>query len=408
MSKLNALGVKRQNKPGRYGDGGGLWLQVRDADHKSWLFRYTSSGRQRQMGLGSLETVSLAEARDAALAARKRLEGGVDPIKAKRQKALEESGSDRSTFREVAELYIAAHKTGWKNPKHAWQWDATLKGHVFPVFGDKSVADVDTGDVTRALEPIWHKIPETAARLRGRIEVVLDYAKARGWREGENPARWRGHIQNLLPARDKILKVQHHPALPWREVGAFMVDLRTEVGTSARAVEFIILTAARTGEAFLATWGEVDLKAKTWRVAASRMKGGVDHTVPLSVPAIALLHDLKADNPLPSDFLFPGKRAGKPLSNMAGAMLLRRMKRGDITVHGFRSTFRDWVADATVHPREIAEAALAHVLGSKVEAAYQRSKLLAKRATLMEDWGRFCDEPAARPGEVVHIHAARA
>jgi integrase len=408
MDKLTALGVKRQNKPGRYGDGGGLWLQVRDADHKSWLFRYTStSRRQRQMGLGSLETVSLAEARDAALAARKQVEAGVDPIEAKQQKAVEESQRNRSTYQEVAELYIAAHKAGWKNPKHAWQWDATLKAHVFPVFGGKLVAAVDTGDVMRALEPIWHKIPETASRLRGRIEVILDYAKARDWREGENPARWRGHIRNLLPIRDKIQKVQHHPALPWGEIGAFMVDLRDEKGTAARAVEFVILTAARTNEAFLATWGEVDLRTKIWRVGALRMKGGVDHSVPLCAAAVELLNGLRPENPDGGALIFPAKREGKPLSNMAGTMLLRRMKRGDITVHGFRSTFRDWAADATNHPREVAEAALAHILENKVEAAYRRSELLAKRASLMEDWGRFCAEPVVRQAEVVTLQAVR-
>lgn len=281
MGKLNALAVKRQTKPGRYGDGGGLWLQVRDADHKSWLFRYTLAGQQRQMGLGRLDMVSLAEARDAALAARREIAGGADPIQAKRQKALEESGRDRSTFRQVAEMYVEAHKAGWRNAKHAWQWDATLKAHAYPAFGDKAVTAVATGDVMRALEPIWHKTPETASRLRGRIEVILDYAKARGWRERENPARWRGHVQNLLPRRDKLLKVRHHPALPWREIGAFMVALKAEEGTAARAVEFAILTAARTGEAFLATWSEVDVKARTWRIGASRMKAGVEHTAPL-------------------------------------------------------------------------------------------------------------------------------
>ena len=405
MGKLTALSVGKQKQPGRYGDGGGLWLQVRAADQKSWLFRYTVEGRQRQMGLGSLDLISLAEARELAIAARKLLKAGKDPIGEKREQAAETSGKRLTTFRQVAEMYVAAHKGSWRNAKHAWQWDATLKAHAFSVFGDKAVSAVTTGDVMSALEPIWTKTPETASRLRGRVEVVLDYAKARGWRDGENPARWRGHIQNLLPARNKILKVQHHPALPWREIGGFMVDLRAETRTSARAVEFVILTAARTSEAFLATWGEVDLKAETWRVPASRMKAGVDHTVPLSPPAVALLKALKPENVLPTDFLFPGQRAGKSLSNMAGAMLLRRMNRADITVHGFRSTFRDWAADTTGYPREVAEAALAHVVGSKVEAAYRRSDLLAKRATLMAEWGRFCAQSVSQSAEVVPLRA---
>ena len=366
------------------------------------------------MGLGSLEMVSLAEARDAALVARRQIRDGVEPLQAKRQKKLEQGSRNRSTFREVAEMYVAAHKAGWKNAKHAWQWDATLKGQAFPIFGDKPVGTVDTGDVMRALEPIWHTTSETASRLRGRIEVILDYAKARGWREGENPARWRGYIQNLLPARDRIPKVQHHPALPWREMGAFMADLQAEAGIGARAMEFIILTAVRTGEAFLATWGEVDLKAKLWRIPAWRMKAGVEHTVPLSIPAMAVLQSLKLDGSRPTDFLFPGKRTGKPLSNMAGAMLLRRMNRRDITVHGFRSTFRDWTADTTAYPREVAEAALAHIVGNKVEAAYRRSDLLARWASLgltrTGDWppGKNCGHVTSWAVAVTGLPSSRA
>jgi integrase len=402
MSKLTALQVKRESRAGRYGDGGGLWLQVRDAEHKSWLFRYTMAGRAREMGLGPTDIVPLSEARAAALAARKTVFQGIDPIDAKREAAAAAKlAVADTTFRRVAEMYIEAHEGTWKNAKHTAQWRATLEAHAFPAFGDKPTARVETGDIMSVLEPIWRKTPETASRLRGRIEAVMDYAKARGWRVGENPARWRGHVQNLLPARSKVAKVEHHAALPWSEIGAFMGALRAQAGTSARAVEFAILTAARTGEAWGATWEEMDIEAKLWRIPGIRMKAGVDHAVPLSAPALAVLEAMKPAKELPGAFVFPGQKEGKPLSNMAGQMLLRRMERSDVTVHGFRSTFRDWAADSTSYPREVAEAALAHTLRDKVEAAYRRSDLLAKRVQLMDEWGVVCAqskkpvEPAA-------------
>jgi integrase len=262
--------------------------------------------------------------------------------------------------------------------------------------GNLPVADVDTAHVMATLEPIWHAKPETAGRVRGRIESILDYAKARGWRTGENPARWRGRIANLLPKRGKVQRVQHHAALPWRDMGAFMVALRTEAGTAARALEFTVLTAARTGEVLGARWGEVDLSDAVWTVPSDRMKSGREHRIPLSEAAMAVLNAL---HPLigaePDDWVFPGGRAGRPLSGMAMLMLLRRMGRGDLTTHGFRSTFRDWTAETTAYAREVAEAALAHALGDKVEAAYRRGDLFEKRRRLMEEWAMFCFRPTS-------------
>jgi len=391
IGKLTALKVKNLVEPGRYGDGGGLYLQVRDADCRSWLFRYKLHGRPRQMGLGPLHDVTLAEARDSAQRCRKLVRDKVDPIdQRKLVHAAAASAATALTFQQVAERYIATHEAGWKNEKHRAQWPSTLQTYVYPVFGNRSVAAIDTGDVTRVLEPIWTQKPETATRVRGRIETILDYAKTRGWRAGENPARWKGHLEHALPARAKVAKVEHHPALPWREIGAFMETLAAETGTSAQALRFCILTAARTGEVLGARWSEIDLENKAWTVPAGRMKAGVEHRVPLSESAIAVL-DVMAPLKNGADlFVFPGGKAGKTLSNMSMAMLLRRMERPDLTVHGFRSSFRDWAAESTEYPREVVEAALAHTVGSKVEAAYRRGDLFDKRRRLMDEWAGFC------------------
>ena len=261
--------------------------------------------------------------------------------------------------------------------------------------GTKAVNDVTVGDVMRVLEPLWRSRTETATRVRGRIESILDFAKARGWREGENPARWKGHLANLLPARSKVAQVKHHSALPWSEIAAFMVAVAGQGGVAARALEFTILTASRTGEAIGATWKEIDRKAEVWLVPTERMKSGRPHRVPLCPAALAVLAAVAPTAEVSAgDYIFPGGKRGKPLSNMAMTAVLKRMKRDDLTVHGFRSSFRDWCAEATVHPREVAEAALAHVLADKVEAAYRRGDMLAKRATLMADWAAFCGRPA--------------
>jgi integrase len=399
VGRLTALKVKSLVQPGRYGDGDGLWLQVRDAGRRSWLFRYTWHGRERQMGLGALNQISLADAREAAQAAAKLLREGKDPLGERAREA--EAGratNAAATFEEVAEMFIRSHEGTWRNTKHRAQWRATLATYAFPDFGNRPVSQIAVAELMRVLEPIWRTKPETASRLRGRIESVLDYAGARGWRSGDNPARWRGHLSNLLPARSKVARVKHHAALAWPQISDFMSDLRNEPGTAARALEFIVLTASRTGEVLGATWAEIDLAARVWTVPADRMKAGRAHRVPLSNAAAALLGDLPARNQDDGDYIFPGAKLGRPLSKMAPAMLLRRMKLPDITVHGFRSTFRDWAAERTNFTREVAEAALAHTLRDKVEAAYRRGDLFEKRREMMEAWAHFCGEvEAVRP-----------
>jgi integrase len=396
VNKLTALGVKRLVHPGRHGDGGGLWLQVRSADQRSWLFRYALHGKTRQMGLGPLVDVPLAEAREAAGACRRLLREGTDPIEKRRTDRIGAATAQGMTFRDVSERYLAANEGVWRNEKHRYQWRQTLEvAHA--VFGARPVAVIATGDVTAVLEPIWQVKTETAMRLRGRIETVLDYATAQGWRSGDNPARWRGHLSNILPSPKRIVQVEHHAALPWPKMAEFMLALRDESGIAARALEFTVLTAARTGETLGATWPEIDLGAALWTVPAARMKAGKEHRVPLSPAAVAVLRKMLPLRGIGRgpDLVFPGARAGKALSNMSMNMLLRRMGQGGLTVHGFRSCFRDWCAEATAHSREVAEQALAHLLSDKVEAAYRRGDLLEKRGRLMDDWADFCGNARA-------------
>jgi integrase len=399
-NRLTALKVAKIGKPGRYGDGGGLYLRVAEyplhtgelATSKNWVFRFERAGRERLMGLGSLNTLTLAEARELARGHRKTLLDGRDPIEDRRERKREAAleAARTMTFRACAEAYIAAHRPGWKNPKHAGQWPATLSTYVYPVVGQLSVAAVDTTLVIKCLNPIWIEKSDTAGRVRGRIEAILDWAKARGLRTGDNPARWRGHLKKLLPAREKIKRqVRHHPALPFVQAPEFMAKLRRETDLSSRALEFLILTAARTVEVIAARWstGEVDFKHRIWTVPADRMKAGVEHKVPLSRRAIAILKTIpRVDG---NDFIFPGSRECRPLSSMAMLEKLRGMLPG-LTVHGFRSTFRDWAGDKTNHPREVIEAALAHTLESETEAAYRRSTAIEKRRRLMEDWAAYC------------------
>ena len=420
---LSAMKV-RTAKPGRYGDGSGLYLLVRPNDARFWLFRYTVDGRMREMGLGPVELSrvdrpdahvelapsgpnpprTLAEARLIATDLFRAVRMGKDPLAERAAKKVE--APTARTFGDVASLYIEAHRAGWKNAKHAAQWSATLGTYVLPSIGKLPVGSVDTGHVTAILEPLWRVKTETASRVRGRIESVLDFATARGWRVGDNPARWKGHLQNLLPATSKVARVVHHAALPWREVGSFMAELEKQEGVAAIALRFAILTAARTGEAVGATWAEIDLQEKVWTVPGERMKAGREHRVPLSTGAVEVLTeaaklrtDRAADAPV-----FPGAKAGRGLSNMAFLMLLRRMERGDLTAHGFRSAFRDWCGESTNHPREVAEQALAHTLSDKVEAAYRRGDMMEKRRRLMEDWAGFCARPVPG-GEVVPIRS---
>ncbi len=390
VNRLSALTVSRAKRVGMYPDGGGLYLQVRSAAARSWVFRYKRGGRPRMMGLGPENDMSLADARVAASDCRKLLRDGADPIEARRARraaALLEAAK-AMTFADCAKAYISTHRAGWRNPKHIAQWESTLETYVRPVFGGVPVQHVDVGLVTKVLEPIWITKAETAARLRGRIEAILDWATARGHRQGENPARWKGHLENLLPRQSRSRRIKHHPALAYADMPAFMARLRQQEGVAARALEFTILTAARTSEAVGARWSEVDEHEAVWIVPADRMKGRKEHRVPLSRPTVEILAKQREQGN--DGFIFPGRRNRLPLSDMAMLVLLARMGRGDITVHGFRSAFRDWAAECTGYPREVAEMALAHAIGDKVEAAYRRGDLFEKRRRLMADWARFC------------------
>jgi integrase len=411
IDKLTAVKVEKIKKPGTYGDGGRLYLQVKQVNEaltKSWIFRFTppSGGLRRDMGLGSFDTYGLAEARELARECRKLVAEGRDPIEERKAARLEKKLDEAKamTFAACAERYIASHKAGWSNPKHAAQWPATLGTYVYPVFGPLPVQTVDVGLVMKAIEPIWVQKPETAGRVRGRIESILDWATARGYRQGENPARWKGHLENLLPKKSKVRRVEHHAALPYAELPAFMIDLRGQEGIAARALELAILTAGRTGEVIGARWDEVDFDARLWMVPSERMKAGREHRVPLSDAVLAILEDMRAIRH--SEFVFPGGRIGRPLSNMGLLMTLRRMGRGDLTTHGFRSCFADWCAERTNFPAELREMALAHTVSDKVEAAYRRGDLYAKRRHLMDAWARFVTTaPAA--GKVVAFAAAK-
>jgi integrase len=343
----------------------------------------------------------LAEARDRAMECRKLCEQAIDPIEAregaKRQAALERAKSLK--FREAAATYMATHRVAWKNDKHAAQWTATLQTYAYPLFGDVSVQAIDTALIMKVIEPIWAEKPETANRVRGRIESILDWATVRGYRQGENPARWRGHLDKLLPSRSKVRKTRHHSALPYADLPEFLTKLRDQGGIAARALEFTILTAARTGEAIGARRSEFNIREKLWTIPAERMKAGKEHRVPLSDRALELVAtQAEADN----DFVFPGGRRGQPLSNMAMLKLLQRTGRDDLTVHGFRSTFRDWASERTNFPGEVVEMALAHAIDSKTEAAYRRGDLFEKRRALVGAWAEFCRQQAI-PSSVIPL-----
>jgi integrase len=330
---------------------------------------------------------------------------GRDPIEERRAQrdAAKLEAAKAMTFRDCAERYIAAHEPGWRNARHRQQWPATLGAYAYPVFGDLPVTAVDTALVMQAIEPIWNEKPETASRVRGRIESVVDWARARGYRQGENPARWRGHLENLLPARRRLAAVAHHAALPYPETAMFMADLRGEEGIAARALEFLVLTAARTGEVLGARWSEIDLAAKIWTIPAERMKTGREHRVPLSGAALAIVEVMAAIRS--GEYVFPGAKAGRPLSQMALLVLLRRRGRSNVTVHGFRSTFATWCKDVGV-AAELREMALAHAEGDKVAAAYTSgAEVLDRRRDLAERWAQFCD--GSDRGHVVPLRAAR-
>lgn len=395
MGKLTAIAVANITKTGRYGDGDGLWLQVSASGTKSWALRYKLNGQPRQMGLGSVSLFSLKEARERARQFRRQVVDGIDPIETRRNARMTAQAELASllTFKDAAQSYIASHKAGWKNGKHASQWEATLSTDAYPIIGDISVAAVATAHVLQILEPIWVAKTETASRVRGRMESVLDWAKARGFRQGENPARWRGHLDHLLPARNKVRRVEHHDALPYSELPSFMRRLRGMESISARALEFTILTVARTGETIGAKWPEIDFLNKLWTVPGVRTKSGREHRVPLSERAIEILSALPREDG--NEHVFLGARAGMGLSNMAMLQLLRGLDDNSLTVHGFRSSFRDWANEQTNYSREVAEAALAHVVGDKAEAAYRRGDALEKRRKLMQAWAGYCERGAS-------------
>jgi integrase len=389
IEKLSALKVTRLSKPGYFGDGGGLYLQVSRTGSKSWIFRYCRAGRAREMGLGSLNAVGLVDARDKARQLRLCLASGVDPIEMRsEERARRHAHQARNLdFDECAAQYISAHEAGWRNQKHRQQWENTLRLHASPHFGKVHVRRIDPAMILKALEPIWRTKTETASRLRERIERVLAWATVRGYREGENPARWKDHLDQMLPEPSKVKKVKHYPALPIAQLGEFLAALRAQQGVSARAMEFTILTASRTGEVLGAVWQEIDLEEAAWNIPAERMKANRPHRVPLSPQALKIVVEQQGADPI---HVFPGAKEQKPLSNMAMLTLLKRMKRQDITVHGFRSTFRDWAAEQTDFPREVVELSLAHAVGNAVENAYRRTDLLDKRRRLMDSWAAFC------------------
>lgn len=405
--RIAPIDVSRK-KPGLHADGWGLYLRVTEAGSRSWIFRYRIDGRAtpRDMGLGRWPDVSLQEAREKARQLRLVKRDGIDPISAARDaKAARMAERARSmTFDQCAASYVKAHAAGWRSGKHAAQWDSTLRVYASPAFGTLPVQTIDTGMVIKVLEPLWEKKTVTASRLRGRIEAVLDWATARGLRTGDNPARWKGLLENLLPAKSRVKRTKHHAAMPYVKMPAFMTELRNQQGEAARALEFTILTAARTGETIGATWDEIDLKSGVWTVPAERIKAGRTHRVPLTARAIEILRVTPESDR--KGYLFGGRGPSKPLSNMAMLALLQRMERGDLTVHGFRSTFRDWAAEQTNYPREVAEQALAHAIPDKVEAAYRRTDLFERRRKMMDAWAKFAST-VNRPGKVIPLQRRR-
>lgn len=384
VNRLKALAVSNKQKAGYYPDGAGLYLQVSTSSSKSWIFRFMLNGRAREMGLGSVLAIPLGDARKRAAACRAQLTDGKDPIELRKdaERARRLADARALTFDQCAAAYISAHRAGWKNGKHAEQWTNTLKTYASPVFGALPVQDIDPALVLKVIEPLWPTKTETASRVRNRIELVLDWAKSREYRSGENPARWRGHLDKVLPRRSHVQPTRNYPALPYPQIPTFMAKPGEHTGTAARALEFVVLTATRVNDSTMAAWSEIDLAAKVWTVPAERMKAKKAHRVPLSAAAVNTVAAMKGKRQ-EGDFLFPGWRIRRPLTGAACLKLLRDMGYDTLTVHGFRSTFRDWAAEQTAYPREVAEAALAHTIDNKTEAAYRRGDLFAKRAKLM-------------------------
>jgi len=424
IHRLSSTGLKAK-APGYHADGGNLYFRVSGTGTRGWIFRFALNGRTRDAGLGPYPEVGLADARAKAFEFRQFVVAGIDPIEQRNGDlaAARVESAKTITFDDCRAAYIAAHEAAWKNAKHRQQWTNTLQTYATPVFGKLPVSAIDTGLVVRAIEPIWTTKPETAGRVRGRIEAVLDWAKVRGYRAGENPARWKGHLDHVLPAKSKVRKVRHHPALPYNQVGTFMEDLRSRQGIAARALELAILCAVRTGDIIgndrddkpPMTWPQVDLGARVWTIPST--KTDTEHRVPLSAAAVAVLNEMKEI--ATGDIVFPGMKAGQPLSNMAMLNVIGRMNGGgphyvdpkqnnaEVTPHGFRSSFRDWAAEQTSFPHDIVEMVLAHTIDSKVEAAYRRGDMLEKRRKVMDAWAAYCTKVQTDAGKAVGLARAR-
>jgi len=402
LNRLTNKFVEGKREPGMYADGGSLYLRVADGGSKQWVFRYTArDGRLHDMGLGAVAPrgFTLVQAREKAREARLLRLEGIDPIahKQARNAALKAADAKAMTFRQCAEGFIKDNEKEWKNAAHYRQWTSTLSTYVYPVLGNLPVAAIDTPLVLKVIKPLWEDKTETASRVRGRIEAILGWATVHHYRSGDNPARWQGLLEHALPARSKVAKTQHHIALPYTGIAPFMAKLRQDTSAAARCLEFIVLTGARLGEATGAMWSEVDLASRTWAIPANRMKGGREHRVPLSAAAMATLEAM----PRMSDFVFPGMRAGQPVGTRTIQDLVKQVG-SEITVHGFRSSFRDWAAERTNYPNHVVEQALAHAIPSAVEAAYRRSDLFEKRRRLMDAWAEFCGKPQGA-GKVVKL-----
>jgi integrase len=409
--RLSAIAIKNMpTKAGLYLDSHNLYLQVSRWGTKSYIFRYWAAGRERKMGLGGIHEISLAQAREEAVELRAKLRRGIDPIEERKaaRGLLKAEAAKAMTFGECALAYFDAHRPSWRSPEHAKQWLATIAetqrgSQKFPALtaaiNDLPVSAIDTGLVLKVIEPLWAKTAETAMRVRQRIEAILSWAAVRGYRQsGDNPARWRGHLDQTLPKRSKVAPVQHFNAIPYSQMAEFMGDLRAQDGTAARALEFLILCASRAGEVINARWSEIDLEGCLWVVPGSRMKAGREHRVPLSESAAAVLEALPRDG----DFVLPGSRPNHPLGQEAMLRVARSIRPGvAIHVHGFRSTFRDWAAEQTSYPNELCEIALAHAVSDKTEAAYRRGDMMEKRRRMMADWAAYCERPPAADNVIV-------
>jgi integrase len=403
---LNRLSTKfvesNRRKPGMYADGGGLYLRVAEGGSKQWVFRYVTNGRLRDMGIGPTHTLDLAKAREKAREARELRLDNVDPIAHKHAKraAAVAAAAGTKTFRQCAEGFVQDNRKKWGNLKHAQQWETTLVKYVYPTLGNLPVASIDTPLILEVIKPLWKRIPDTANRIRNRIENVLGWATVHHYRAGDNPARWQGLLEHALPGLSEVAKAEHHGALPYVQMPAFMGKLRGDTSVTARCLEFIVLTATRLGEAINATWSEIDLEARTWTIPAKRMKKGKEHKVPLSNAAIAVLKAMRAIRQ--SDYVFPGRR-GRPIGKNTPLKLAKRLSVADVTAHGMRSTFMDWASECTSFPNEVREMALAHAIPNAVEAAYRRGDLFAKRTALMQAWADYCGGRPSTSSKVVAI-----